>query len=414
MKVAYITMQFPYPSETFASTDVRVLHELGVDMSVHSLRAKYPDAERLLVERDLEEVELTYNSFQASLAGLAYGLMRPSLLLAFAGWLIQVSWRNPKHLWKSLLLLPRVLSVFSWLEHHRPDVVHIYWGHYPSLVGYLVERYLPGTVVSISLGVYDLSAEYGGSRYVARRADVVKTLARVNLPHIVEFVGIPGDSVKVIYDSLDLKRVKHLATHSLKAKKVSKRVLTAGRLHPDKGMSEVLDAFARALQQHPDATLVVLGDGSERQGLEKKCAALGISHAVTFRGHVNHDDVFDEMATAEVFLFLSKAERLPNVVKEAMLSECVCIVTQTIGIEELIPDESFGFVVPVGDVEEAGDRLLQVLDHQNSIAAMLKNAKSHILENFDSEKAMQAYLESWRNVNKGQPKQYLRNEVTRA
>ena len=53
------------------------------------------------------------------------------------------------------------------------------------------------------------------------------------------------------------------------------------------------------------------------------------------------------MAESDIFLFLSSkaGERLPNVVKEAMLSGCICIVSNTPGIDELIEDGKTGFII---------------------------------------------------------------------
>ncbi len=407
LRVAYVTMQFPKLSETFASNDVRTLLNMGIAISVYGLRLEHPEAKRLLAERDLGELRVTHATFGGLLRGALYGLRHPGRLLELLTWLWRAT-RNDKqkrlrkshkrHFEKSLVLLPRALEIFSRLEQARPDVVHLYWGHYPSLVGYLVARFLPDTVLSMSLGPYDLGINYGGSRSVAQQADVVKTLARVNVPRIVEQTGVPAHEITVIYNSLDLQRVRHVVGHSLLERKVPRRILSAGRLHPDKAMDEVLSAFASALPRHPDATLVILGDGAERGALEKQCDELGIRAAVTFLGHVNHDEVFAEMAKAEVFLFLSKEERLPNVVKEAMLCECLCIVSRTIGIEELLPDERYGHVVAVGDKEGAARHLKATLDHPETRAPLLEQAKAHVLEHFNVEQAMARQVGLWREA----------------
>ena len=80
---------------------------------------------------------------------------------------------------------------------------------------------------------------------------------------------------------------------------------------------------------------------------ERLARALGIRESVEFRGQVTYDSVLAALASAEVLLFLSRheAERLPNVVKEAMASRCICIVSRTPGIEELIPNGRIGFIV---------------------------------------------------------------------
>ena len=395
MRVAYITMQFPYPSETFASNDVRVLREKNVEVSVHGLRFPHPDAAKMLAERDLEGLTLTHNKSTSVVGGLSYGLKKPHYLLSLLSYCVRANANKPSHLFKSLVLVPRVLEVFSWLERERPDIVHIYWGHYPALVGYLVERYLPQTIVTLSLAAYDLHMQYGGTKQVAQQAHAVRTLTKANVTQIKKVFGVPAERIKVIYDSLDITRGQRALAEK---EKIPKRILTAGRLIEAKGMFEVLEVFATVIGQHPEASLMILGDGDKRAELEARCRALRLEHAVTFKGHVNHNEVFEEMAAAEVFLFLSKSERLPNVVKEAMLSGCVCVVSNTVGIEELIPDERYGFVVPADDIEAATACVLRSLEPSFNRASLLEKAKNHVIKYFSIESSLQQYLDTWKSL----------------
>jgi colanic acid/amylovoran biosynthesis glycosyltransferase len=350
MKVAYITMQFPRSSETFASNDVRKLAGRGVAVSVHALRPPAPECERLLRERRLERVPVRHNSVASSLSGLLVAGLRPRLLFGALSWLLRVTWRRPRHLLRSLALLPRSLAIFADLERERPDVVHIYWGHYPALVGYLVQRHLPEVALSMSLAAYDLHMRFGGTGEVARRAHAVRTLARENVAVIAETFGVPEERIHLIYDGVDTRRIQRLVEG---VSRVRHRIVTAGRLLAFKGVAEVVETFAQVRRVHPGATLVILGDGPERHRLEARVRELGLEEAVCFRGHVSQEAVFEEMAQAEVFLFLSRSERLPNVVKEAMLCGCLCVTTATVGIREVVPDDRYGYVVPVGDVPAA-------------------------------------------------------------
>ena len=234
--VTYITMQFPYPSETFACNDVRTLTEHGVTLAVHSLRGEHPASEKLLQERSIKGVELTYNTPASTLRGLGYGLTHPFLFSSFISWIARTNWRKPEHLAKSLVLAPRALEIFSYLEEVKPDVVHIYWGHYPSLVGYLVERYLPEVRVTLSLVAYDLRMEYQGSKVVAQKADAVRTLAHVNTDKISAAFGVPEETIKIIYDGVDVERVQRKLSGVDLKQKQPKRIVSAGRLIRQKGM----------------------------------------------------------------------------------------------------------------------------------------------------------------------------------
>ena len=394
MKIFYITMMFPVPSEAFASNDVRVLHQAGADLSVHALRRAHRDSTRMIEERQLNDIPIAHQSSWSWLKGLVQGLRQPNVLFPLLGYILRTTWRRPVHLVKSLILLPRVIEIFDRIQAEKPDVVHLFWGHYPSLVTYLVQRHMPQTVTSIFLGAYDLEEQYGGTAPVARQADAVWTHAKANITRIQK-LGVPSERIQVAYRGT---KVDHL--EGAAKTKVPKRILTAGRLNAEKGMSEVILAFSEVFKKHPDASLVILGDGPERRNLQELCRTLGLKEAVAFRGHVTHAQVFEEMRKAEIFMLLSKgkAERLPNVVKEAMVSECVCVVSATTGMEELIPDHTHGFIVPVGDTAKASRHVDYLLNNPEAKPAIVSTAKAHVQQNFDIDKIMSAYLKRWQKL----------------
>lgn len=398
LRVAYITSQFPSPPETFATNEIRHLRLLGVEVEVHALRPEHREAATIARDRGVRGVSVTHHTWRSYMAGLRYGLMHPTRLLELLTWTVRVGFPSLEQLGKSLAVVPRALEILERLEQDPPDVVHLYWCHYPSLVGHLVQRYLPQVTTSISFVAHDIDTAWRGTREVARRADVLRTLTRANLPLIERYFGLPVERVAVIYDALDTERADALLA-PLAAGKVPKSIVTAGRLVVDKGMDEVLEVFAEAYRKHPDATLVILGDGPERSRLEAKAQGLGIASAVTFRGHVNHDEVLAEMARATVFLFLSKSERLPNVVKEAMYCKCYCIATDTLGMDELIPNVSHGYLVPVAAPHQALPALLEALEHPEGLQQRVGcRAKAYVREHFAINKAVGHYLALWQTA----------------
>jgi glycosyltransferase involved in cell wall biosynthesis len=387
-------MRFPAPSETFACTDVRVLREAGVDVSVHTLRSSQGDAAALLEERRMAGLALSEGTFLADVRGLASVLSRPVLAARLLMWLVQTSWKRPLQLMVSFLLVPRSMGILADLERQRPDVIHLFWGHYPCLVGYLVQTTLPHSVLSLFLGAYDLTRRYGGTGCVARRADLVSTHAQWNFPAI-EALGVPRDRIHLAYRGIDPTYF-----NGERVRKITHRIVSAGRLDEGKGMDDVLRVFHQIHTQWPDATLRVLGQGPERAGLERLSRSLGIDRAVRFLGHVRQEDVASELSEAEIFLHMSweETERLPNVVKEAMASQCLCVVADTSGIDELVRDGQHGFVVPKRNVEAAAGRVDDVFSGRADVGSMLRGASDHIAHRFDVSESMRSYRRHWQDA----------------
>jgi glycosyltransferase involved in cell wall biosynthesis len=394
MKIAYVTMRFPVPSETFACTDIRALRQAGMNVAVHTLCPPRVDPRRVLVERGLSELPVTQGIPTAHVAGISTCLKRPLLTVRLVAWLLRTSWRRPGQLLLSLGVVPRSMGILVSLEREQPDVVHLFWGHYPSIVGFLVLRALPDVVLSIFLGAYDLTTNYAGSAWVARRADLVSTHARWNFAGI-ERLGVPVQRIHLAYRGIDLAFFD-----STGARKVAHRIVSAGRLEDKKAMDDVLRVFRHVHDRWPDSTLRILGDGPERTKLERLSKALGIDSSVAFLGHVAQSDVVRELAAAEVVLHMSwdETERLPNIVKEAMVSKCACVVTETFGIRELLEDGRHGFVVPPRDVDEAARRVDEIFSGRVHVALFLEEASNRIARLFSVSRSMQSYVDRWHNA----------------
>jgi glycosyltransferase involved in cell wall biosynthesis len=398
MKIWIITMSFPDPSETFACNDVLALERAGMKVAVHGLRPPHPQFHKLIVERSVSGIWTTHNSAKNTLLGLGIALRQPVLFIRFLLWIARHTWRKPLNFLKSLLLVPRSFQIYDAAQQENPDIVYLYWSHFPSLVGYLIQTKLPHIVVSTSFVAYDFYCEeyaphcfYSGA--VAQKADLVQTVAAANLPAIEKY-GIAKEQVLLAYHGIDFQKVP------AQVNKVKRRIVTAGRLVPEKGFDDVLNIFRKVLDHWSDATLVILGDGPERENLKALAESLNVSHAVDFRGFVSHDSIFAEMAVAEVFLFMSKIERLPNVVKEAMACECLCVVSYTVGIEELMLDGVTGYVIQQSDVDRAFERIHTAFSNPAEMHQMTQRAYDHLKSNFDIDHIAQVLQASWRSLAK--------------
>lgn len=390
MKICYITMKFPAPSETFAANDIRTLLRLGAQVSVHSLLGPWQGSGALLQERDLSTLEVTHGGIKSTFSGLWHAFTQPWLAFSLIGWLLRHCVTHPRHLAKSLLLVPRAVDIFVGIKKKQPDVVHLFWGHYPTLVAFLVKKYRPNIVLTIFLGAYDLGREFPGTPDVARRADAVWTHAQFNINKILS-LGVPVQKIHVAYRGIDLNRIGAVA-----CQRIRHRIVSAGRLIPLKGMEAVLAAVQIIRNKWPDTTLVLMGEGPERPRLEKLASEWGMQDAVIFRGHVPHDEVLTEMSAAEIFLLLSRSERLPNVAKEAMASGCVCIVTNTEGIDELITHGKSGFIVSQEAApEEAAEIVTKVFMNEDLRSDIQSHAMETLREQFDVDASMRKYLENW-------------------
>jgi glycosyltransferase involved in cell wall biosynthesis len=104
------------------------------------------------------------------------------------------------------------------------------------------------------------------------------------------------------------------------------------------------------------------------------------------------------MARASFFLLMSAKpyERLPNVVKEAMYKQCVCVVADSPGMNELITSDELGFIVDEENDHRVAELLIRLAGDEDRRQTIGRSARAHIEEHFNCRVQMEKYLAEWR------------------
>ncbi len=179
---------------------------------------------------------------------------------------------------------------------------------------------------------------------------------------ILEVVKIP-DKVKVIYYPVAVDRIQNLSQepvdHPWFLNSQIPIILAAGRLVTQKDYPTLLRAFKLVIETKP-AHLAILGEGKEREKLEKLIQELGISNSVAFLGFAPHP--FKYMKRASVFVLSSSHEGFGSVLVEAMACGTPVIATDCkSGPGEIIEHGKNGILVPVGDYKSLSLAIIKVL-----------------------------------------------------
>jgi len=127
---------------------------------------------------------------------------------------------------------------------------------------------------------------------------------------------------------------------------------------------------------------VVVGDGPERDKLEKLADDFKLRSKVLFTGAVPFEDLTDLYAEAEFFVLPTVAEGSPLVVLEAMASGLPVISTKVSGIPEVIDNEQNGFIVPPRDVHALAECMRVLIEDDELRAKMSKTARKKTVASF--------------------------------
>ncbi|OGJ60972.1 hypothetical protein A3D88_01385 [Candidatus Peribacteria bacterium RIFCSPHIGHO2_02_FULL_52_16] len=180
--------------------------------------------------------------------------------------------------------------------------------------------------------------------------------------------------------------------------KIPGRILFVGRLEKMKGVDVLLKAFAALpTLAREQASLRIVGDGSERSALEALARDLKITDRVSFLGYVPTPAVYHEFAEAEIFCGLSRSEALGNVFLEAQAARCAVIATKVGGIPDIIKDRATGLLVPPDDADGARNAIETCLIDRSLAMKLAAAGKFHAQE-YDWRSIAERYAEVYEEV----------------
>jgi len=177
----------------------------------------------------------------------------------------------------------------------------------------------------------------------------------------------------------------------------------AGRLVREKGVDILLHAFAKIVQELPDARLLIAGDGPERDNVHRLARKLGIASSVDMTGHLSRDVLEQTCEAAWVQAVPSLwAEPFGIVAVEAMMRGRAVVATAGGGLSEIIRDGLTGYLVPPGDAQSLADALLKLLRDRAVADRMGAAARSDALLRFSESGFADQLLELYQHAINGE------------
>ena len=224
------------------------------------------------------------------------------------------------------------------------------------------------------------------------RADVIVAVAHGIKRDLIENFRVPPEKIAVIYNPIDVQTLRQRAAepveHSWFNSQNSPLIVAVGRLVKLKGFELLIRAFAQ-LPQKLNARLIILGDGEERQALQKLIEQLGLSERVALLGF--QENPWKYMACADLFVLSSLTEGLPNVIGEAMALGVPIVATDcSDGVREYLNDGQAGLLVASGSIETISEGLLQLLTDQQLRQRLASLAAERVKE-FELSRIIEHY-----------------------
>lgn len=282
-------------------------------------------------------------------------------------WLVPVNPVPPRPLrWLTQVKFARTLAtqLTYWplllRELRRADVVHVFSASYFS---FLLAS-LPAVVIARLLGKPVVMNYRSGEApdHLERSAIARATLQRVAINVVPsrflrEVFARFGIHAEVIPNIVDLDRFAFRQRMPLRP-----RVLCTRNFEPLYNVGCVLRTFAVVQARYPDATLTLVGSGSQEAALRRLAAELQLRN-VTFAGAVSPATIWGYYAEADIYVQTPDIDNMPTSVLEAFASGCAVVSTGAGGVPAILTDGVHGLLVPCGDYLAAAERVHRLLDN---------------------------------------------------
>lgn len=166
----------------------------------------------------------------------------------------------------------------------------------------------------------------------------------------------------------------------------------AGRLHIQKGFDLLINAFERVLKSQNNITLIIVGEGPERQSLERLIVEKGLELSVKLAGLEKNIEGF--YRSIDIFVASSRFEGYPNVLLEAMACGAPVISSNCIsGPSDIVVHGKNGFLYEVNDVGTLAKLIIELANNED-----VRRRFSYEGKKIATEHSMETVADKWLNL----------------
>jgi glycosyltransferase involved in cell wall biosynthesis len=301
-----------------------------------------------------------------------------------------------------------VAGVIHALRRLRPqyDLIHTHQGLWEAVATGLGRPWFSGAptlVQPASSGFYGEAEELARTRgFSLLRRAILRNTAFAAISADIErqwrSLGVPAGRIVRMASGVDAEHFRP-GPSALEAELLPRpRVVFTGRLHPQKRLEVLLDAWPRVARE-TRANLILVGHGPDRDRLTDRARALGLSDRIQFTGPLS--DPAEALRAADVFALPSIAEGMSNSLLEAMATALPCVASSIGGNTDLLAEGPSGVLVAPNTAEAWSTALIDVLSRPDHGRALGAAARRRIETEFALPVVVNRYLALYRQLLAG-------------
>jgi glycogen synthase len=224
-------------------------------------------------------------------------------------------------------------------------------------------------------------------RAMVRRADRVITCSDFMRGHVNQVFRVAKRKITTIQngiDPADLEPIEPVDLDELRARYAApdeRLVLLVGRLVYEKGFHLALEALPEVIKRLGNVRFLVCGTGTAEAELKEQARSLGLMRHGSFIGWTGDDTLHSLYRVADLCVVPSIYEPFGLVALEAMASGCLCLVADTGGLREVVPEDgTAGLRFRARDPRSLGRMIEKMLTDEELRERLVGEAREHVLD----------------------------------
>jgi len=362
MRIAYFINQYPKVSHSFIRREILELERQGVEVVRFAIRR---DEAGLVDLQDLDELKHMHYLMERGVGRILSCLLllllkSPCALSRTLFMAISMGRRSSVGTIKHLFYLIEACVLGEWASGLGVKHIHAHFGTNPAAVVLMV-KLLYGISYSFTAHGPD---EFDNPEALSlgdkiKHASFVIAISSFGRSQLFRWCDHSfWDKIHIVHCALAEDFLKAGATPVPN----NHRIICVGRLSEQKGQLLLIETVARLKEKNIPVELILAGDGSMRQEIERLIGLHRLSDCVRITGWISGAQVLDEIAASKALVLPSFAEGLPVVIMEACALRRPVVTTYIAGIPELIQHGESGFLIPAGSVDALLDALLALFE----------------------------------------------------
>lgn len=297
-------------------------------------------------------------------------------------------------------------KLVDMVKLHKIDVLHVHYAIPHAYAAYMAKKMLfeEGIELPIVTTLHGTDITLVGSHphyktaveFSINKSDAVTSVSQSLKDDTLRLFDVKNN-IKVVPNFIDLeKHVSHYTDcqRTVLANEEERVITHISNFRKVKRINDIINVFYNIQKEIP-ATLMMVGEGPEKEPAEVLCERLGIEDKVKFLG--NSGEIDKILCFSDLFLLPSETESFGLAALEAMASGVPVISSNTGGIPEVNIEGVSGYLSNVGDIEHMTQNALKILRDDTVLERFKANAKE-VAGNFDIHEIVPVYEEIYKQA----------------